>query len=203
MLSIMLKLQRKSHNYFKKNIKRFIQAYRPWDGLAAEFSTLMNGAGAEGHALATRVIHPNLTSLKLIETVRVKIPAFPLTQFTICMGEYAVIQRMMDIANLYPYVMVASDCKDLAKEMSATNIPYTAYLCRQLCEKYLQTKSLTQLASKYNLGTYQAEIDTAIAQFTQDHPVTTGKLENLFGQPSDDVLRITITNYHDYKKYKM
>ena len=157
-----------------------------WEGLAKEFSTLMNGASAEGRALATRVIHPNLTSLKLIETVRIKIPAFPLTQFTICMGEYDIIQKMMVIANKYPYVMVASDCKELAKDMSATNIPYTAYLCRQLCEKYLQTKSLGQLSSKYNLGTYQAEIDTAIAQFTSDHPVTTGKLGSLFGQPSGD-----------------
>ena len=160
-----------------------------WDGLSSEFATLMNAAEAEGKALATRVTHPNLTALKLIETVRVKIPKFPLTAFTVKVGENHLVQRMMQIANKYPYVMVASDCKDLAKEMNATLIPYTAYLCRQLCEKYLQTKSLAQLANTYNLGIMQAEIDHAVAQFTEHHPITSGRLDNLYeGDHSDDDL---------------
>ena len=130
-----------------------------WEGVAAEFSTLMNAAEVKGKALATRVTHPNLTALKLIETVRVKIPKFPLTVFTLKVNENDKVNNMMTIANQHPYVMVSSDCKDLAKEMLSTLIPCTAYACRQLCEKYLHMKSLATLANKYELGSMQAEIE--------------------------------------------
>ena len=79
-----------------------------WVELAVDFEKIIAGSDGASKALKGRITLPNLTSLKLILTVRDKIPGFPLDAMAIKCGEQAYIINMIAIATAHPFVMVAS-----------------------------------------------------------------------------------------------
>ena len=94
-----------------------------WLDLAADFERLIAGADGAAKALKGRMTLPNLTSLKLILTVREKLPNFPLDGLATQTGEQAKLIRMIGIASAFPFVMVASDTSDQIQHMKSTDIP--------------------------------------------------------------------------------
>ena len=153
--------------------------HQMWEDLATDFERLIAGSDGAAKALKGRMTLPNLTSLKLILTVREKIPTFELDGFATQAGEQDRIIRMMAIANATPFVMVASDKADLVQHMKSTDIPRVSYVCKQLCEKVLNMESLAHLGCEWKLGDEKVLLDNLVNNFIANIPVNNNKYANL------------------------
>ena len=116
---------------------------------------------------------PNLTSLKLILTVREKLPNFPLDGLATQTGEQAKLIRMIGIAAAYPFVMIASDTSDQIQHMKSTDIPKISYVC---------------IGCDWNLGDEKPLLDNVVNDFIANMPVDNAKYHGLDQVPLNGII---------------
>ena len=87
-------------------LAKYAITHQMWEDLAEDFERLIAGSDGAAKALKGRMTLSNLTSLKLILTVRDKIPAFNLDAFATVAGEMDKIVRMVAIATATPFMIV-------------------------------------------------------------------------------------------------
>ena len=159
-----------------------------WLDLAADFERLIAGADGAAKALKGRMTLPNLTSLKLIETGRKKLPNFPLDGLATQTGEQAKVIRMIGIASTFPFVMVASDTSDQVQHMKSTDIPKISYVCKMLCEKVLGHESLAHLGCDWDLGDDKPLLDNVVNDYIANIPVDNAKYHGLDQVPLNGII---------------